>query len=233
MIGLAQATLRPTSLATPPTASRRPSFVSPLQGRVGTARFHLTPLSPGCLIYSWFPNLEYGFTDGTSNSGAGHSLMTAAEPWSGFYQVNAPLAAVAHWTQFAQRGWTFLSLNASRGIGPLPDGGSYATLVNTHTPAGELEFSIVAQTMQGATGPQTVTFGLGGLGGRALPAALHVWQSTQGALMVQQPDVPVLVRLSARRGAMRAVVAQPPSPPRRCSPTGPSRSRSPPRRWSL
>ena len=140
--------------------------------------------------------MEYGFTDGTSNSGAGHSLMTAAEPWSGYYQINAPLAAVAHWTQFASRGWTFLSLNASRGIGALPGGGSYATLVDTHAPQGELVFSIIAQTMQGAWGHQNATFNLGGLGGRTLPAVLHVWQSTEGSLMVQQPDVPVLVRLT-------------------------------------
>ena len=112
-------------------------------------------------------------------------------------QVNAPLAAVAHWTQFADRGWTFLSLNASGGIGSLPGGGQYATIVNTRTPAGLLTFSLVAQTMQGAAAAQTVTFVLGGLGARALPAVLHVWQSTQGALMVQQPDVAVAVR---RRG---------------------------------
>lgn len=236
------------------------------------------PPHAGCLIYSWFPNLAYGFTDGTSNSGAGHSLMTAAEPWSGYYQagfgegrggmaalerllpgnegaaeagmraadaepcngaairsdhahaltelrcpppapqVNAPLAAVAHWTQFADRGWTFLSLNASGGIGTLPGGGQYATIVNTRTPAGLLSFSLAAQTMQGAAATQTVTFVLGGLGSRTLPAALHVWQSTQGALMVQQPDVAVAVRPAEGAGGRLAQLrrTEPSAPPCPC-----------------
>jgi hypothetical protein len=142
-----------------------------------------------CLIYSWYANLNYGRITGT-NSGAGHSLMTASEPWSGHYEQNPTLAAMAHWTQFAQPGWHFLRVGS--GLGSLPSGGSYATLVNTHTPAAVLEFSLVVSTMQDASAPQTVAFSLAGVSaGRALPTALHAWLSTQAALFVQQADVPV------------------------------------------
>ena len=142
-----------------------------------------------CLIYSWYPNLNYGRITGT-NSGAGHSIMTASEPWSGHYEQNPTLAVMAHWTQFAQPGWSFLRVGS--GIGSLPAGGSFDALVNTHTPSSVLEFSVVISTMQGASAPQTVAFSIAGLSpGRALPTALHVWLSTEGALFRQQADVPV------------------------------------------
>ncbi len=143
-----------------------------------------------CLIYSWYANLNYGRVVSGSNSGAGHSLMTAAEPWSGYYEQSPTLAVMAHWTQFAQPGWRFL--RPGSGIGALPGGGSFATLVNEHVPASVLEFSVVASTMQGASQPQTVTFAVEGLSnGRALPAALHVWLTQEGALFQQQADVPI------------------------------------------
>jgi len=143
-----------------------------------------------CLIYSWYANLNYGRVVAGSNSGAGHSLMTAAEPWSGYYEANPTLAVMAHWTQFAQPGWRFL--RPGGGIGTLPGGGSFTTLFNEHVPAAQLEFSVVISTMQGASQPQTVTFAIAGLSaGRALPAALHAWQTQEGSLFQPQADVPV------------------------------------------
>ena len=153
------------------------------------AQWGLSASISWCLIYSWYANLNYGRITGT-NSGAGHSTMTAAEPWSGYYEVNAPLAVMAHWTQFAQPGWTFLSLGS--GLGSLPSGGTYNTLVNTHTPSAVLEFSVVIQTMQGASSAQVVAFSIVGLSpGRTLPTALHVWLTTEASFFVQQADVPV------------------------------------------
>jgi len=143
-----------------------------------------------CLIYSWYANLNYGHFNG-ANSGSGHSLMTAAEPWSGYYEVSPPVQVIAHWTQFAKRGWSFLTNGA--GIGALPGGGGYTTVINTHVPAAVIEFSVVVTTMEGASAAQTVTFTIANAttGGAALPAALHVWTSNQTAAMVQLADVPV------------------------------------------
>jgi hypothetical protein len=154
------------------------------------ARFSQYGLSSSivwCLIYSWYGNLAYGQVDGT-NSGKGHSLMTAAEPWSGYYEVNPTLAVIAHWTQFTQRGWHYLQVNS--GVGNLPGGGDFATIWNGHVPGTVLEFSIVIQTM-GVNSAQDVTFQLSGYTGRNLPAALHVWQTNQTNYFVQQADVTV------------------------------------------
>jgi hypothetical protein len=141
-----------------------------------------------CLIYSWPAILPFS-TPTETNAGAGHALLTAAEPWAGYYEVSPTIAAVAHTTQFAQPGWTRLA--AGNGSGTLPAGGSYVSLVNTHVPAGVSEFSVIIQTAQ-ASSAQALTFQVAAAGaGDALPAALHVWMTVGDAYFVQQPDVPV------------------------------------------
>lgn len=143
-----------------------------------------------CLIYSWYANLNYGRATNTSNGGLGHALMTAAEPWSGYYEVNGPMAAMAHWTQFASPGgWAFLNTSGT-GIGQLPGKGSYATLVNTGVAAGVTEFSLIIETSE-ASANQTVTFQLAPVPGAPLPAVLHVWRTVETAFFTQQPDAPV------------------------------------------
>lgn len=124
--------------------------------------------------------------------GLGHALLTAAEPWSGHYEVSPQIYTLAHWTQFAAPGWRYLS-PASPGMGTLPGNGTYVTVFDpTAAGAGAFNFSVIAQTVA-AGAPQDVTFTLGPLpeGVSALPAAVHVWLTTNTSYLQQQPDVPV------------------------------------------
>lgn len=154
------------------------------------ARYGLSASIAWCLVYSWWPSLNYGWYSNTTNGGRGHALTTAAEPWSGHWEVSPPLAVMAHWTQVAKPGWRYLS-TAGTGVGTLPGGGSYATLVDADAlAAGRVDASVVVETTS-ATAPQSASFTLVAPPGVPLPAALHVWRTVEGALFQQQPDVPV------------------------------------------
>jgi len=50
------------------------------------------------LIYSWYSLLTYATPNGAPG-GMGHGLMSAVEPWSGNYRLEAPLYAMMHTTQ--------------------------------------------------------------------------------------------------------------------------------------
>jgi len=152
------------------------------------ARWGMSASIVWCLIYSWYAPLPFSHPTNT-NAGAGHSVLTAAEPWSGHYELNPTISAIAHHTQFAQRGWTYLA--GGMGAGTLPGGGSFVTLVNTHTPSTVLEFSVVLETT-GAAATQAATFSLSGLCmGQALPSVLHVWCTTEAVPFSALADVPV------------------------------------------
>ena len=69
--------------------------------------------------------------------------MTARSPWSGFYQVQPPLWAAAHTTQFASPGHVILA-NSTGGSGLLEGGGSYVSYYDAAT--GDL--SIVLEKVQ-------------------------------------------------------------------------------------
>lgn len=92
------------------------------------------------LVTSYFNNLSL------PHSG----LMTANTPWSGYYDVEPAVWAVAHTTQFAEPGWKYVD----SGCGYLENQGSYITLVSSDS---NHDFSIVAETMD-AEQPQNVTF---------------------------------------------------------------------------
>ena len=142
-----------------------------------------------CLIYSWYAILPFSTVIDGTNAGAGHSILTAAEPWSGNYQMNPPIYALAHHTQFAEPGWRYLAVG-SPGMSALPGGGAIVTRFNPHTPADVLEFSITLHTA-GAGAAQDVVFSVaGGAAGRALPAALAVWSTNATASFVRLADVP-------------------------------------------
>ncbi|ELK01117.1 galactocerebrosidase [Pteropus alecto] len=79
------------------------------------------------LVASYYDQLPYG------RSG----LMTAQEPWSGHYVVEAPIWITAHTTQFTQPGWYYLKT-----VGHLEKGGSYAALTD-----GLGNLTIIVETM--------------------------------------------------------------------------------------
>ncbi len=117
-------------------------------------------------IDSYYDNMLY----------ANVGVMTADEPWSGYYVVEPAVWAAAHWTQFAEPGWKFLD----SGCGRLSDGGGYVTLKKSD---GSGNYSIIIAT---GTAGETITFNL--TGGLSTGAA-HVWKSDSANQFVQQGDV--------------------------------------------
>jgi len=101
-------------------------------------------------------------------------LMQANQPWSGDYNVEPAIWAVAHTTQFAAPGWTYLEGGASA---LLPSGGSLVTLASTN----RSDYSIIVETIS-AAGAQTVNFTLtNGLS----TGTIYIWQTTQTNQFVQ------------------------------------------------
>jgi hypothetical protein len=99
-------------------------------------------------------------------------LVTADQPWSGNYSVNAQTWAIAHFTQFTSPGWHYLD-GASGFLQGNRANGSYNTLVSS----GGDQWSSVIETTAGVTAAQqanfTVTGGAAGLAGDTV----HVWAS--------------------------------------------------------
>ena len=101
----------------------------------------------------------------------GSGLMRANEPWSGHFEVQPAIWAVAHTTQFADPGWRYVD-NA---CGYLKGTGSFVTL---RSPSGD-DYSIVVETMDSpyvviTNQPQEITFRLG----EGFPdKPLSVWRS--------------------------------------------------------
>jgi glycosyl hydrolase family 59 len=124
-------------------------------------------------------------------------LVTAVQPWSGHFQVNALTWAVAQFTQFAwppskvnPQGWHYLDSASGYLQGNRADG-SYVTLVR-----GERDqWSSVIETTAGVTSAQRARFTVKGGAGLATKT-VHVWASdfnfTTGGpahWFVRQPDI--------------------------------------------
>ena len=120
------------------------------------------------LITSYYDNLPL----------PGSGPMLANTPWSGHYEVQPALWAVAHTTQFVQPGWRYLE----RSCGLLAEGGSYVSLRNRDD--GE-EFSIIVETME-AKKEQPVVWKLeGGL----RTDAFRVWRSNKDSQFDRLEDL--------------------------------------------
>jgi galactosylceramidase len=105
----------------------------------------------------------------------GSGVMRANEPWSGHYEVQPAVWAVAHTTQFAQPGWRYIDPACV-----LINGGSVVALVSPDTN----DVSLVIETMD-ATSPQTVRFQIA-----PMPVtALHVWRTSKESPFRQLADI--------------------------------------------
>ena len=151
------------------------------------AKWGLSASIVWCLVFSWYAILPFSRTTST-NVGLGHALTTAAEPWSGHWEVSPQIFALAHHNQFSAPGWRYLS-NTS-GFGALPGGGSWLVRFDPAAPAGPLAFSVVASNVGGAAA--ALPFALANVPAPfARPAVLEVWITTQAAGMVRAADVPI------------------------------------------
>ena len=81
-------------------------------------------------------------------------LMHAAWPWSGHYTATPQLFAMAHTTQFARIGYTYLPKGS--GSGALQHGGSYVTLVGP-TPVADADARAVVVVIEKMSWPGTQT----------------------------------------------------------------------------
>lgn len=136
------------------------------------------------LIWSAYPNLEC----------FGNGLMYAFEPWSGHYEVKAPVWTTAHTTQFTSIGWEYIPVGV--GSGELPEGGTHVALVS---PDGA-DLTMVFETLQGrcfygngcfhqteARRPQTLRLHIDVP--NATERAFFVWQTNETHHFVQQPSI--------------------------------------------
>lgn len=108
----------------------------------------------------------------------GAGVMLANTPWSGYYNVQPALWAVAHTTQFAQPEWKYVE----SGCGLIDDGdGSYVTLKASD---GSGDYSIIAETTV-CTKSQTLTFNISNLSS----GTIHVWKSNEDEQFVKEDDI--------------------------------------------
>lgn len=101
-------------------------------GRIITSHFVLNQMTSSIM---W--NLVGSYYHGTNWYAS--SLLTAVQPWSGYYEKDMPVVwATAHVTQFTRVGWRYLD-NGS-GSGELPNGGYYTSLID---PDDKSQFTLI------------------------------------------------------------------------------------------
>ena len=105
----------------------------------------------------------------------GCGLFTADAPWSGHYNVQPAVWAVAHFTQFAEPGWQYLDSSAAA----LEQGGTVEALKNGK------DYSAIIVTHE-AQKKQTLNFCV--KNGLAL-SKVNVWRSTEKEQLIQQTSI--------------------------------------------
>ena len=100
---------------------------------------------------------------------AGSGPMKANTPWSGHYEIQPAVWAIAHTTQFARPGWRYID-SASR---LFPRGGSSVALVS---PDGR-DWSLIVETMD-AKGPETLSIAAAGT---LKEVPLTIWRTTRNS----------------------------------------------------
>ncbi|MFC8600446.1 hypothetical protein [Isoptericola sp. NPDC057191] len=124
-------------------------------------------------------NLLTSYYEGLSISDAG--LMRANTPWSGAYQVQSAIWAMAHTAQFAQPGWRYVDTASGYLDATDKTQGSFVT--RRSDDGGD--WSTVIESID-AAGPRKVTLSVTG----GLDAGdLHVWQTTADEQFVREPDL--------------------------------------------
>jgi len=106
---------------------------------------------------------------------AGKGAMTASEPWSGHYEVEPAIWALAHTTQFAQPGWVYLK----QGCDTTRSGCTYVTLKK---PGNSGDYSIVITS---DSLPDQLQFQVTNLSEQPL----HVWRSDSICQFVREADI--------------------------------------------
>jgi galactosylceramidase len=104
----------------------------------------------------------------------GSGVMRANTPWSGHYEIQPALWAVAHTTQFASPGWRYLG---GEGCGQLDGGGSYVALLSPNMQ----DYSVIIETMT-ASAAQQLCVRIRGMS----RGPLEVWRSTAAEQFVPQ-----------------------------------------------
>lgn len=156
-------------------------------------------------VLAW--NALDAFYAGMSYDNSG--LMVSRWPWSGHYEVLAPIWATAHTTQFSRVGWRYLLNNTGGGL--LALGGSYVTLVGDASVAAPAlpTWSIVIEKLCGYFYPvctaEEATFCVGGglLPPSGSTLSLTLWTSvfrggdgSNDSYLVRSPT-PVLLSAAA------------------------------------
>lgn len=113
-------------LGKPVWASEESSSYNDLNGASCWARVVHSHYVRSGITASLMWNLVASYYHGTDWYGA--SMLTAVEPWSGYYEVQPVVWATAHVTHFAKPGWRYLK--PGHGSGELPQGGFYTSLIS-------------------------------------------------------------------------------------------------------
>ena len=108
---------------------------------------------------------------------ASTGAMRADMPWCGHYEIYPALWAVAHTTQFAQLGWSYLTSGCGRPSTSTWDG-SYVTLKDPTTG----DYSIIIVTGSATS----YTFNLSG---SLSTGVVHVWRTNSSSSFEKQTDI--------------------------------------------